>query len=435
MDQGTHQLVKADEALVAVTDHMGARLDPATALRNVLTTLSRLRAVTWVGTVMTNDPRTLLVLAANDAEPPLARYIEDMNPRGSAPNISFTLRVIETGEPVLVPLVTYEEFVAMQNPEVIDHLARNHVPFKRPLQKVGFVIVPMRTREATIGTLGIFDKWTLDPMTQDDVDWLQAIADRVAVIVDSAQVHAAADVRLNRLTGLRNVALAVAGTRDLRLTLQVIMDEAIAGLDVDAADVLVLDKADGMLRLVASTGFRTATIPEYRLPVDEELLEGLGLAQREWSERAPGESRRRTLFAREGFRSKHRSPLLAHGQMTGLLEVFSRSQLQPDQEWIDFVDALATQVAVAIDIAGLRDGFERNAQRPPSDARLAAGEFNRLETEILGLVVEGMSNSGIATRVHLSESTVKFHVHRILHKVGAVNRTELARKATKEGWV
>jgi DNA-binding NarL/FixJ family response regulator len=50
-------------------------------------------------------------------------------------------------------------------------------------------------------------------------------------------------------------------------------------------------------------------------------------------------------------------------------------------------------------------------------------------------VVEGLSNPGIATRVHLSESTVKFHVQRILRKVGAVNRTELARKATKEGWV
>lgn len=224
-----------------------------------------------------------------------------------------------------------------------------------------------------------------------------------------------------RLTGLRNVALAVAGRRDLRLTLQVIMDEAIAGLEVDAADVLVLDKADGMLRLVASTGFQTTSIPEYRLPVDEEML--------------GTESRRRTLFAREGFRSKRASSLLVHGQMTGLIEVFSRSQLQPDQEWVDFLEALASQAAVAIDIAGLRDGFERNASRPASQARMAAGQFSRLETEILGFVVEGLSNKGIAERVHLSQSTVKFHVHRILRKVGAVNRTELARKATKEGWL
>jgi DNA-binding CsgD family transcriptional regulator len=420
MNHWTSQLVETDEALLAITEQLGgARVDPAAALRNAMATLSKLRPVTWVGTIMAKDTQMLLVLAANDAEPQLARYIEDMNPEGTAPNISFSLRVIETGEPVLVPLVSYEEFVAMQNPEVIDHLSRNEVPYKRPVRSIGFAVVPMRTRESTIGTLAIFDKWSQEPLTEHDVRWLQAIADRVAAIVDSAQVHAAADIRLHRLTGLRNVALAVAGSRDLRLTLQVIMDEAVAGLEVDAADVLVLDKADGMLRLVASTGFQTTSIPEYRLPVNEELLG----------------SRRRTLFAREGFNSKRSSTLLAHGQMTGLLEVFSRAPLQPDQEWVDFLDALASQAAVAIDIAAMRDGFERNALRPASQARLVASEFNRVETEILGFVVEGLSNPDIAAKVHLSQSTVKFHVQRILRKVGAVNRTELARKATKEGWV
>jgi DNA-binding CsgD family transcriptional regulator len=279
----------------------------------------------------------------------------------------------------------------------------------------------MRTRESTIGTLAIFDNQPVKPLTEDDVKWLQAIGDRVAAIVDSAQVHSAADLRLHRLSGLRNVALAVAGSRDLRLTLQVIMDEAVSGLEVDAADILVLDKADGMLRLVASTGFQTTSIPEYRLPLDEELL--------------GAESRRRTLFAREGFKSKRGSPLLAHGQMSGLIEAFSRSPLEPDQEWVDYLEALASQAAVAIEIAGLRDGFERNGPQPAPPPRLAPGQFNRLETEILGFVVEGLSNPGIAARVHLSESTVKFHVQRILRKVGAVNRTELARKATKEGWV
>ena len=435
MNHWTSQLVEADEALLAITDQLGrGRVDSSTALRNVLATLSKLRRVTWVGTVMTKDPRLLLVAAANDLQPQLAQYVEAMNPAGTAPNISFSLRVIETGEPVLVPEASFEEFVAMQAPEVVDHMEQNQVPYSQT-GSIGFAVVPMRTRGSTIGTLAIFDQDPPGPLTEQDVKWLQAIGDRVAAIVDSAQVHAAADIRLDRLTGLRHVALAVSGSRDLRLTLQVIMDEAVAGLEVDAADILVLDKAEGMLRLVASTGFQTTAIPEYRLPVAEEVLGKDGHGQREWAERGPNETRRRTLFAREGFRSKRASPLLAHGQMAGLLEVFSRSEVAPDQEWIDFLEALASQAAVAIDLARLRDGCESNSPRPIPQARLAVAEFNRVETEILGFVVEGMSNAGIATRVHLSQSTVKFHVHRILRKVGVVNRTELARKATKEGWV
>jgi DNA-binding NarL/FixJ family response regulator len=35
----------------------------------------------------------------------------------------------------------------------------------------------------------------------------------------------------------------------------------------------------------------------------------------------------------------------------------------------------------------------------------------------------------------LSPHTIKFHVQRILKQAGVANRTELARKATKEGWL
>jgi DNA-binding NarL/FixJ family response regulator len=51
------------------------------------------------------------------------------------------------------------------------------------------------------------------------------------------------------------------------------------------------------------------------------------------------------------------------------------------------------------------------------------------------LVVEGWTNEEIGVQVHLSASTIKSHVRRILDKSGAANRTDLARRATREGWV
>jgi DNA-binding NarL/FixJ family response regulator len=50
-------------------------------------------------------------------------------------------------------------------------------------------------------------------------------------------------------------------------------------------------------------------------------------------------------------------------------------------------------------------------------------------------VVDGSTNQDIAETVHLSQNTVKFHVRRILQKAGTVNRTELTRKATQQGWL
>jgi DNA-binding CsgD family transcriptional regulator len=49
------------------------------------------------------------------------------------------------------------------------------------------------------------------------------------------------------------------------------------------------------------------------------------------------------------------------------------------------------------------------------------------QREILGLVVEGMSNAEIARRLFLSESTVKQHLRGAYKLLGASNRTEAAR--------
>ena len=413
----------------------GARLEADSFLRAALAILSKLREGTWVATVMSKDPRTMTVICADAAEPRRAEYVEAMYPPGSAPNVSFSQNVIETGEPVLVPRVPWDGFLAMQIPQAAEKLVRDPIPMADPIDSLGFVVVPMRTRESTIGTLSLFDYRRSDPMSERDVTWLQGIADRVAVGVENGQMRVAAKSRLDRLTALRTVAMAMAGGTDLRFHLQVLLDQAIAGLQVNAADVLVLDEADGMLRMVASSGFQTSSVPEYRLPLQEALPGHLLVGHAGSSEFNPAEGGRRTLFAREGFRSRRAMPLLSQGRMTGVIEVFSRADLQPDQEWLDFLEVLGISASLAINRAGTLDRFEKHTPRSAGKTRTALPDFSRLEGQILGLVVEGLSNTAIADRVHLSQHTIKFHVHRILQQAGVVNRTELARKATKEGWL
>lgn len=53
------------------------------------------------------------------------------------------------------------------------------------------------------------------------------------------------------------------------------------------------------------------------------------------------------------------------------------------------------------------------------------------EREILALMVEGLSNSDIADRLIVSQSTVKFHVSNVLSKLGVASRTEAVALAVK----
>ena len=53
------------------------------------------------------------------------------------------------------------------------------------------------------------------------------------------------------------------------------------------------------------------------------------------------------------------------------------------------------------------------------------------QREVLGLIIEGLSNGQIAKQLCISPSTVRFHVSQILGKLGAANRAEAAALAVK----
>lgn len=56
---------------------------------------------------------------------------------------------------------------------------------------------------------------------------------------------------------------------------------------------------------------------------------------------------------------------------------------------------------------------------------LKAYDISHRETEVLRQLLDGLSNSEIAAKLYISESTVKFHVRNILKKTNCNNRTEI----------
>lgn len=106
--------------------------------------------------------------------------------------------------------------------------------------------------------------------------------------------------------------------------------------------------------------------------------------------------------------------------------------------------ASSAEVAAAIEAvaAGLIVLTAEHLERllPASSAAgehedIAGEALTARETEVLNMMAEGLGNKEIASRLHLSEHTVKFHVSSVLSKLGAETRTEAVTRALREGLI
>jgi DNA-binding CsgD family transcriptional regulator len=280
----------------------------------------------------------------------------------------------------------------------------------------------------------MIDWYDRSNITADDITWLQPVADRVALSLEYARLVGTSRAHAGQMELIRAIAMANAHGQDLRVTLREMVEQITARLPVDAADILLTSGSGGELVFAASSGFHVQPSPALRVPLDAEALGRHGanpyVEQIAESERR-GREPRRNAFAREGFVNVLTVPLHAAGRLIGVLELFHRSRFDWEQDWLDFFETLGGLVGSAIEQPATTAGRQRgDGPRGTSSPALTDLEF-----DIMRFIVDGLTNREIAAHLHRSENTIKFHVRRIFEKTGAPNRTELARRATRAGWL
>jgi len=189
-------------------------------------------------------------------------------------------------------------------------------------------------------------------------------------ITELKQVEEKIKTPLAQLASLRAIDVAIMSTHDLRMIFYILLSQTIAKLDVDAARILLFNSSTKMLEFGAAQGFYVADIEKAYVQFGEEiagraaregiLIDGHRLTKDFFSANAP-------LFANEGFTCFYAVPLISKGKLKGVLEVFEKEHVHHDRGWVDFLNSLAGQAAIAIDNASLF----LDLQRSNTDLRLA----------------------------------------------------------------
>jgi PAS domain S-box-containing protein len=215
----------------------------------------------------------------------------------------------------------------------------------------GGACVPIRTVREAVGVL--FVSVELPRQLQaDEINLLVTLSEMAGNAIRRADLHEQTERQLQRLASLRAVDMAINTILDLRVTLGILIDHIISQLRVDAVNILLINPNTQTLYNAASSGFRSDAFKNIRLYIGDSLA-GQAIRTRT-TVHIPNLSeskllQRVQLLTEEGFVTYFGVPLIAKGQIKGVLEAFHRSLLEPDSEWRSFLETLAGQAAIAID--------------------------------------------------------------------------------------
>jgi len=188
----------------------------------------------------------------------------------------------------------------------------------------------------------------------------------------------------------------------LRVSLNVILDQIATQLQVDAVRILLLDPRTQVVEQVASRGFWQPR-SDCKLRLGESWAGYVALTREpryvQDLQSSPISWPDRGEFAMENFQAYFAAPLIAKGQVKGVLEIFHRSVMRPEADWYEYLEILTGQTAIALDNAALFSDLQS------TNAKLAFSYDATLEGWVRALDLRDKETEGHSQRV--TELTVR----------------------------
>ncbi len=215
--------------------------------------------------------------------------------------------------------------------------------------------VPIRMKEKPKVVLRIY---TSQPhqFKKSEVSIANTLALEGAIAIEKARLQ-------QKMQTLMEIAKTINSTLDLSEVLELIVKNAARTMGYKAASLRLLDREGETLKIRATYGLSKKYLEKGPVRVSESPLDQECLAGKPVNISNVNTEPRvgyREEIKREGISSVLYVPLLVKNKATGLLRVYSSlpHQFTPDE--VDFLSALANQVATAIENARLFEHIKRD---------------------------------------------------------------------------
>ena len=283
--------------------------------------------------------------------------IGERNPVASLP---YSQRVLEQNEPVILQASDSEINNEEKKILLLDYAQ-------------SLCLIPLRisdsspTSEKLLGflMLGEARDKGREPFTPEKMRLAQTIGDSAAIAIRRMLLREQTERRLQQLTALSEIDLAIISSSDMVFSLGVLLLQATEKLKVDAADVWLFNPTLQTLEFITNCGFQNPVFENAK-----PLHLGEGYAGRAALERRTihvsnlttdnDNPRLKKALEKEPFISYYAVPLIVKEQVKGVLELFHHTEHESNEEWWKFLHVLANQAAIAIDNSSLFNDLQHS---------------------------------------------------------------------------
>ena len=241
-------------------------------------------------------------------------------------------------------------------------------PASHPREEIRSALsLPMMLGDKFSGVINVNHTQHPAVFTSGQIQGLSILAHIAASAMENARLYEQTEKQLRRIAALHTIDLAISSSLDLRVTLNIVLDQVATQLDVKTAAILLANQQSQLLDYAAGRGFRGNQVEH------TQTFMGLGFAGTAALERrtvsvadlsqAEPDLMIESLRLSETIESMFATPLMAKGEVIGVLVLFHPTPFTPDKDWLSFFEALAGQAAIAIESTRLFDNLQRTNQQ------------------------------------------------------------------------
>jgi signal transduction protein with GAF and PtsI domain len=232
-----------------------------------------------------------------------------------------------------------------------DILKEPHLLYLEEAKKEGIKSVmscPLTVQEKAIGVIRIYTSEFHD-FTEEEIRRLRVLSSLGGILVDRARIW-------KQMKTLIEVSRLISSTLSLNEVLFGIVENAAKAFGFKAASIRLLNEEKNTLEVKATYGLSEAYLKKgpievQKSPIDKECMEGRHVIISDVSK--DGRLQYPEEIIKEGIRAILSVPLSIRGAGIGVLRVYTSNPYSFNPTEIDFISALASSGAIAIENARL----------------------------------------------------------------------------------